>query len=71
MSIVVARMDARVGAPATRDGDRLSQLEAQALLNGFLHAVGVRLDLVTVIAAAIVGHVNEISRHLSCFKAQK
>ena len=57
-------MDTRVCAPAACDGHRLSQLEAQALLHRGLHAVGVRLDLVAMIATAVVGHVDEITRHL-------
>ena len=63
MGIIVPRMDTRIGAAAARDGDWLSQLQAQAFLHRFLHALGVRLDLITVVAAAVVGHVDEISWH--------
>ena len=63
MGIIVPCMDSCVGASATRDGNRLSQLEAQALFHGLLHTFGVRLDLVAVIATAVIGHVNEIAWH--------
>ena len=63
MSVVVSCMDARIGAATARDGDWLSQLQAQAFLHRFLHALRVRLDLIAVVAAAIVGHVDEISWH--------
>ena len=65
MCVIVTRMDACVGAAATSDGDRLTQFEAQALLHRFLHAFGVWLDLITMVATTIVGHIDEISRHLS------
>ena len=65
MSIVIPRMDTRVGTPTTCDGDSLPQLKAQALLHRGLHAVRVRLDLVAMVTAAVVGHMNEVSRHLS------
>ena len=71
MGIIIPCMDTRVGAPAARDGDLLSQLEAQALLHRGLHTVGVRLNLIAMVAAAVVSHVNEITRHWFCLKAQK
>ena len=71
MGVVVPSMYARVGTPTACDGDCLSQLEAQAVLYRSLHAIGVRLDLVTMVTAAVVGQMDEISRHLSCLKAQK
>ena len=63
MGIVVARMDARVGAATACDGDRLAQLEAQALLDSLLHTVGMRLDLVAMVTAAIIGRMDEITKH--------
>ena len=65
MCIIVAGVDTCVGTTAACDGHRLSQLEAQTLLHRGLHTLGVRLYLVTVIAAAIIGHVDEISWHRS------
>ena len=63
MGVIVAGVNARVGAAAACDGDGLSQLKAKAGLNGLLHADGMRLDLVAMIAAAVVGHMDEITRH--------
>ncbi len=63
MGVVVTCVDTRVGAAAARDGDGLSQLEAEALLQGGLHAGGVRLDLVTVVTAAVVSQMDEITWH--------
>ena len=63
MGVIVPCMYARIGAAAARDVDRLSQLQAEALFHSLLDAQGVRLDLVAVIAAAIVSHVDEITRH--------
>ena len=57
-------MDACIRAATARDGDCLSQLETQVLLHLSMHTVGMRIDLVNVIAAAVVGHVDEISWHL-------
>lgn len=71
MGIVVARMDARIGAATACDGDRLAQLEAQALLDGLLHTVGMRLDLVAMVTAAVVGQMDEISGHILLFEGTK
>ena len=71
VGVIVARMDTRVGAPAARDGDRLAQLETHALLQGLLHALTVRLDLIAVVAATVVGQMDEITWHNKVLKAQR
>ena len=71
MGIIVPRMDTSVGAPTARDGDRLPQLETQALLHRGLHALGVRLDLVAMVAITVVRQMDEISRHKFLFEGTK
>ncbi len=71
MSIIVPCVDTRVGAPTTCDGYSLPQLKAQTLLHRGLHAVGVRLNLVAMVAAAVVGHFYEVSRHILLFGGTK
>ena len=71
MGVIVPGVDTRVGTTTARDGDHLPQFEAQALLHRGLHAFGVRLDLVTVVAATVVGQMDEISRHKFLFEGTK
>lgn len=58
-------MDTGVSAATACDGDSLPQLKTQALLHRGLHAVGVRLYLVAMVATTVVGQMDEISRHSS------
>ncbi len=70
VGVIVAGMDTRIGAATACDGDGLSEFEAQALLHRLLDAIGVRLDLVAMIAAAVVGQMDEITRHRCDFSAK-
>ena len=71
MGVIISGIDPSIGATAARDGNRLSQLEAQALFNRGLHALGVRLDLVAVVADPVVGQMDEITWHRFDLKLQK
>ena len=71
MGVVVPGVDTRVGASAARDGDRLPQFEAQALLHCGLHAIGMRLNLVAMVTAAVIGQMDEISGHKLLFEGTK
>ncbi len=63
MGIIVPRMNARVGAPTARNLHFFTEFKAQTTFNRSLHGWRVGLDLVTVVAAPVVGHMDEITRH--------
>ena len=67
MGVIVSRMNARIGSSAARDGNSLPQFEAQATFHRSLNAWRMRLNLIAVVAATVVGHVDEIPRHRVAF----
>lgn len=67
MGVIISGMDTRVGSPAARDANLLPQFEAQTTLHRSLNAWRVRLNLIAIVAATVVGHVDEIPRHRVAF----
>ena len=67
MGVIISGMDTRVGSPAARDANLLPQFETQTTLHRSLNAGRVRLNLIAIVAATVVGHVDEIPRHRVAF----
>ncbi len=51
----------RIRAPAPYGSDRLAQQGGKRLIEQFLHGEGIRLDLPTVVGAAVESDFDEIS----------
>jgi hypothetical protein len=59
------RMDTGIGTSGSRYGNIFAQQHLQCLLQRFLHALAIWLDLPTMIGSAVVTKFNEISHYFT------